>query len=108
MLTSIKGNGLEGFIIGVNKCLDQYITQDPNGANSLNVGSSSRIDNPAFLAWIKTDQLLLSWMMSCNQESLMSSVIHCVSSQGLWDSWTRMFVSQTQTHNAYYNAITNL
>ena len=98
MLTSIKGNGLERFITGANKCPDQYITQDPNGGSSLNAGSGSRIDNPTLSTWIRTDHLLLSWMRSCIQESLLSSVIHCVSSQELWDSLTRMFVSQTQAH----------
>ena len=60
MLTSIKGNGLERFITGANKCPDQYITQDPNGASPLNAGSGSRIDNPTFSAWIRTDHLFLS------------------------------------------------
>lgn len=34
--------------------------------------------------------------MSSIQENLLSFVIHCVSSQELWDFLTRMFVSQTQ------------
>lgn len=96
MLTSIKGNGLAGFITGANKCPDQYLIQDPSAVGSSSTGSGSRIDNPAFSIWIRTDQLLLSWMLSSIQETLLSSVIHCASSQELWDCLTRMFVSQTK------------
>ncbi|KAL9437851.1 hypothetical protein AB3S75_023676 [Citrus x aurantiifolia] len=96
VLTSIKGNGLEGFITGTNKCPDQHLVQDEVATNSSSFGSRSRIDHPTFSVWIKIDQLLRSWMMSSIQENLLSLVIHCVSSQELWESLNRMFVSQTQ------------
>lgn len=48
VLTSIKGNGFEGFITGANKCPDQYLVQDADAASSSSAGSRSRIDNPAF------------------------------------------------------------
>lgn len=96
VLASIKGNGLEGFITGANQCPDQYCNQINEASSSTNAGSNSRTENPAFATWIRTDQLLLSWMFSSIQENLLTSVIHCVSSKELWDSLTRMFVSQTQ------------
>lgn len=96
MLVLIKGNGLERFIIGAKRCLDQYLVQDADAGSSSIARFGSRINNLAFSAWIKIDQLLLSWMMSHIQENFLSSLIHCVLSQELWDFLTRMFISQTQ------------
>lgn len=96
VLTSIKGNRLESFITGENKCPDQYLNQNTNAAISSVAGSGSRIDNLIFSTLIKTNQLLLSRMTSLIQENLLSFVIHYVSSQKLWDSLTRTFVFQTQ------------
>lgn len=96
VLASIKGNGLEGFITGANQCPDQYCNQINESSSSANAGSNSRTENLAFATWIRTDQLLLSWMFSSIQENLLTFVIHYVSSKELWDSLTRMFVSQTQ------------
>lgn len=67
VLTSIKGNGLEGFITGENKCPDPYLVQGESVASSSNTRSGSRIENPAFSTWIRTNQLILSWMMSYSQ-----------------------------------------
>ena len=77
VLTSIKGNGLEGFITRENKCPDQYLYQNTGATGSSNDGSGSRIDNLAFSAWIRTYQILLSWMMSSIQESFIFSHSLC-------------------------------
>lgn len=95
VLASIKGNGLEGFITGTNECPDQYHNQSNEASSSAQGDSRSKTENPSFAAWIRADQLLLGWMFSSIQENLLTSVIHCVSSQELWESLTRMFVSQT-------------
>ncbi|KAK9178263.1 hypothetical protein WN943_027453 [Citrus x changshan-huyou] len=60
VLTSIKWNGIEGFITGANDRRDQYLVQDADANSPSNAGSESRIDNPAFSASIRADQLLLS------------------------------------------------
>lgn len=96
ILASNKGNGLEGFITRESQCLDQYLPQATEASSSSGSRSGSRTENPAFAAWIRTDQLLLSWMFSSIQESLLALIIHCVSSQELWESLTCMFISQTQ------------
>lgn len=64
VLASIKGNGLEGFITRDNPCPNQYLAQSKVASSSAQGGSQggygSRVENLAFAAWIKTDQLLLS------------------------------------------------
>lgn len=52
--TSIKGNGLEGFINSESKCPIQYLVQASNVASSSINGLGTRVDNPTFFAWIIT------------------------------------------------------
>ncbi|KAH9684881.1 retrovirus-related pol polyprotein from transposon RE1 [Citrus sinensis] len=84
VLASIKGNGLEGFINGDMKCPEKFISFPSIGEAS--TSDESRSENPKFIAWMKTDQLLLSWMMSSIQQSLLSTVIDCATSKQLWES----------------------
>ena len=52
--------------------------------------------NPEYTAWTKTDQLILSWMMSSIQQNLLATVIHCSTAKELLDALTSMFISQSQ------------
>ncbi|KAL9426315.1 hypothetical protein AB3S75_033154 [Citrus x aurantiifolia] len=81
VLASIKGNGLEGFINGDLKCPEKFISFPSIGEAS--TSDESRSANPEFIAWMKTDQLLLSWMMSSIQQSLLSTMIYCATSKQL-------------------------
>ncbi|KAH9671717.1 reverse transcriptase Ty1/copia-type domain-containing protein [Citrus sinensis] len=94
VLASIKGNGLEGFINGDLKCPEKFISLSSTGEAS--TSNESRSANPEFIAWMKTYQLLLSWMMSSIQQSLLSTVIDCATSKQLWESLNCMFISQSQ------------
>lgn len=96
VLASIKGNGLKAFITCDRKCPDQYLSQNDGTSSSPSTESRSQSENPAFAAWIRTDQLLMSWMFSSVQENFLASMIHCVSSQELWECLTHMFISQNQ------------
>ncbi|KAH9677669.1 reverse transcriptase Ty1/copia-type domain-containing protein [Citrus sinensis] len=86
VLASVKGNGLEGFINGVLKCPEQFLPLTSTGEASSSNVSELRSTNPDFIAWVKTDQLLLSWMLSSIQQNLLSTVIDCTTSKQLWDS----------------------
>ena len=94
VLASIKGNGLKGFINGDLKCPEKFISFPSIGEAS--TSDESRSANLEFIAWMKTDQLLLSWMMSSIQQSLLSTVIDCATSKQLWESLNCMFISQSQ------------
>ncbi|KAH9793982.1 hypothetical protein KPL71_004732 [Citrus sinensis] len=95
VLTTVKGNGLEGFINGDNKCPEQFLISESDIESVVSTGSSRSI-NSEFVAWMKTDQLLLSWMMSSIQQNLLSTVIDCTTSKQLWETLTGMFISQSQ------------
>ena len=60
VLTSIKGNDLEGFINGDHKCPEQFLSLFNTEEASESDAIESRSVNPEFIAWMKTDQLLLS------------------------------------------------
>ena len=60
VLTSIKGNNLEGFINGGLKCPEQFLSLTSTGEASKSYVSKLRSANPKFIAWMKTNQLLLS------------------------------------------------
>ena len=94
VLTTVKGNGLEGFINDDNQCPEQFLIPESNIESEESTGSSRSI-NAEFVAWMKTDKLLLSWMMSSIQQNLLSTVIDCTTSKQLWETLTSMFISQS-------------
>lgn len=100
VLASIKRNGLEGFINGDYECPEQFLLSENNNGAETSTGngsrSTTRSTNPEFTAWMKTDQLLLSWMMSSIQQNLLLTVIDCSTSKQLWETLTNMFISQSQ------------
>lgn len=55
----------------------------------------SRFMNLEFIAWMKTDQLLLSWMMLSNQKNELLIFIDCATSKQLQESLTSMFLSHS-------------
>ncbi|KAH9647735.1 retrovirus-related pol polyprotein from transposon RE1 [Citrus sinensis] len=96
ILTSIKGNSLEGFINGDRECPEQFLSSGNNNGAEVLTESGSRSVNPEFVAWMKTDQLLLSWMMSSIQQNLLATVIDSTTSKQLWETLASMFISQSQ------------
>ena len=67
VLASVKGNSLEGFINGDLKCPEQFLPFTSTGEASTSNASESRSTNPDFITWMKTNQLILSWMLSSIQ-----------------------------------------
>ncbi|KAK9184805.1 hypothetical protein WN943_025156 [Citrus x changshan-huyou] len=96
ILTSIKGNGLEGFINGDRECPEQFLSYGNNNGAEVLTEFGSRSINPEFVAWMKTDQLLLSWMMSSIQQNLLATVIDSTTSKQLWETLASIFISQSQ------------
>ena len=67
VLAFIKGNGLERFINGDSQCSEQFLPpNNSNRARSL-IGNGFKSTNPKYIAWMKIDQPLLSWMLSSIQ-----------------------------------------
>ncbi|KAL9460036.1 hypothetical protein AB3S75_003267 [Citrus x aurantiifolia] len=59
ILTTIKGNSFESFINGDRACPEQFLPSAVTGAID-STRSENREINLEFLAWVKTDQLILS------------------------------------------------
>ena len=85
ILASIKGNSLESFINGDRTCPEQFLSSASTIIENQEI-------NPEYTAWIKTDQLILSWMMSSIQQNLLATVIHCSTAKELLDALTSMFI----------------
>ncbi|KAL9411782.1 hypothetical protein AB3S75_045396 [Citrus x aurantiifolia] len=77
VLTSIKGNGIEGFITRANKSHDQYLVQDADDISPSNAGSESRIDNPAFSASSQLNDVFNSreFALLCHSLCFISRVV---------------------------------
>ena len=95
ILTSIKGNGLEDFINGNKVCPEKFFSATGFVAG-FSTGTENQEINSAYTMWIKTDQLILSWMLLSIQPNLLTTVIHCSTGKELLDTLTSMFVSQSQ------------
>ena len=95
ILTSIKRNGLEDFVNGNQVCPEIFFSSTSSVAG-FSTGTENQEINPAYTMSIKTDQLILSWMLSSIQPNLLTTVIHCSTAKELLDTLTSMFVSQSQ------------
>ena len=86
---------MESFINGNRACPEQFLTSASTITN-VSTGAEDREINIEYTTWIKTDQLILSWMMSSIQQNLLATMIHCSTAKELLDALTSMFISQSQ------------
>lgn len=95
ILSSVHANGLEGFLNGTKICPDQLLTQEIESYGVENAVGESSVDrsqeNPAFVAWKRQDQLLLSWLMSSISVEILSLVVNFDSSYKLWTNLEENF-----------------
>ncbi|KAK6121394.1 hypothetical protein DH2020_044858 [Rehmannia glutinosa] len=84
ILAAIRGYGLEGFLNGSLPPPDQFITNEENQRNL----------NPAYLAWMRQDQLLMSWLLSSLSEGILIGTVGLESSQAIWEALNIGFASQ--------------
>lgn len=90
VLPSIRGNELEGFINSTKPCPNKFlvvVADDQTAETTV---------NPEYALWKKQDQLLLSWLLSSMNESVLSSVISCTTSYEVWNALERLFSSQSK------------
>ena len=92
ILPSIRAFDLEDFLIGTRPCPPRFLTlQFGEGSpdSQLQIGSmtpamvAQRV-NLEYLIWMRTDQALMSWLLSSITESMLGHVIHCTSSSKIW------------------------
>ncbi|GAY48159.1 hypothetical protein CUMW_109660 [Citrus unshiu] len=64
--------------------------------------------NPEYTAWIKTDQLILRWMMSSIQQNLLATVIHYSTVKGLLDKLTTLAGKPVELNDLIQYVLTGL
>ena len=52
--------------------------------------------NPDYIAWMRTDQALMSWLISSIFESMLGHVIHCTSSSQIWLTLQQLFTATSK------------
>ena len=87
VLPSISGNELEGFINSTKPCPNKFLVVAADDQ------TAETIVNPEYALWKKQDQLLLSWLLSSMNKSVLSSVISCTTSDEVWNALERLFSS---------------
>ena len=87
VLPSIHGNELEGFINSTKPCPNKFLVV------AVDDQTVEVTVNPEYALWKKHDQLLLSWLLSSMNESVLSSVISCTTSYEIWNALERLFSS---------------
>ena len=90
VLTSIRGNRLEGFISENQNIPEQYLSQARTD------GSVERTENPAYVNWRAQDQTLLSWLFSTISEGILSSVLNYDTAFDVWKSIEKQFGVQSE------------
>ncbi|KAL5737759.1 hypothetical protein ACOSP7_030520 [Xanthoceras sorbifolium] len=78
ILLAIRALSLEEYINGGRLCPNKFVEI------SATDGTTESIINEDFVAWCKTDQLLLYWLMSTISEGLIGEVTDCQSSLEFW------------------------
>lgn len=84
-MTTVRGYGLESFLIGDQQISEQHITVE---------GSTETSVNPEFLLWTRQDQLLSAWIQSSLTESTMVQIVGLTSSKEIWQTIEANFESQ--------------
>ncbi|KAL9438517.1 hypothetical protein AB3S75_024229 [Citrus x aurantiifolia] len=90
VVTSIRGNRLERFILEPQVIPEQYLVDSPIE------GSGESIENPAYSNWRAQDQILLGWLLSTISEGILSSVLSYDTSFDVWRSIEKQFGVQSE------------
>jgi hypothetical protein len=83
----LRGNELQGLVDGTDQCPRQFIINENNVQTT----------NPAYVAWQKKDQLLLSWIISSLAPTLVSSMYGVNTSHQAWTSLAAKYASQSKS-----------
>ena len=106
VLPSVRAFDLEDFLFGTRSCPAKFISLQSGEGSSilaapLQIGSLAstmipRRLNPEYLAWMRTDQALMSWLLSSIYETMMGHVIHCTSSSQIWITLQQLFTTTSK------------
>lgn len=86
ILATVRAHGFDDLI-------DKYKTPPSQFLPSV---SGDCIANPDFLAWIRRDQFLVSWILSSIGESMLGYVTRCVTAKDIWLVLESLFQSHSK------------
>ncbi|PON92317.1 hypothetical protein TorRG33x02_119460, partial [Trema orientale] len=58
--------------------------------------------NPEFTAWIRQDQILVSWLLGSITESILAQMVDCNNAAEVWGALERIFSSQSKAKIMQY------
>jgi hypothetical protein len=92
-LPAIRGARLMGYLDGTTKAPPATLSVDKDG-------EKSEVANPAYEAWMQTDQNVLSYLVNSLSREIMLSVIGMKTSSAVWTAIRSMFATQSRTRIA--------
>lgn len=93
ILPVLRGHDLEGYADGSLLCSPKFTA---GSSSDTNLNKAEVILNSAYLAWIKQDQLLLSWILSSLTKGVLAQVGGCTTARGVWQSLEHMYALQSR------------
>ena len=73
----MRAHDLESFLLNTKLKLEEYITDSTDADQSPQI-------NLAYVFWRRTDQFVLSWLLSSISEQMLGHVLHCKSASEVW------------------------
>ncbi|KAK6164426.1 hypothetical protein DH2020_001290 [Rehmannia glutinosa] len=81
----VKGYSLDGYLTGEVKVPKEFLSETTENTKKV---------NPAYISWIRQDQLLMSWLLSSLSENILVSVVGSNTSMEVWKWLENNFASQ--------------
>ncbi|XXG59212.1 hypothetical protein AAC387_Pa04g1333 [Persea americana] len=88
----LYGSDLYKFVDGSSQCLEQFL-KDSTGKETSNI-------NPAFTAWRKQDQMLVSWLKATLAELVLAQVTRLKSAYDIWQSLAHQYATRSRSRKA--------
>ena len=98
VFATLRGHNLQRFLL-------VEVTPPPEFTNERN--RELGVVNPAFVAWDRQDQLIISWLMASMSESLLSRVVSCETSAQIWSTLRTYFASQVRAKISQFKSQLN-
>lgn len=94
-------NELENLLDGSRPCPDQFLAVDSTNPDTV------AQEIPAYAAWKKQDQILMSWLLSCISVEILSLGVTSKTSHKLWTSLEQQFGSETAAKKVHLKIMLN-
>lgn len=101
ILSSVWANELESFLDGSRACPNQYLSGESASTDAI------VLENLAYAAWKRQDQMLLSWLLSSINVEILSLVVNSKTSHELWTNLDEQFGFKTATKKVHLKMLLN-